>query len=130
MAQTIDWRTNIIRPGLAQEGFIAEREGLHGSLEFTYLPPLPNATEAAQGRIEGLQATGRHGDACDEMTKFVAEYLQTWSEQAQVELASIRCLRPPLLFRMFKILCNAGSSDPRPGPTREVRTGEQIAGKS
>lgn len=127
--ETIDWQTNIIRPNLAQPGYIAERQGIHGSLSFEYLPPLSTATEAVQGRIEVLQATGRHGEAADEMIKFVSEYLQTWSEKDPVSLSIIRCLRPQLLFRLFKILVNAAASDPAPGNAKAV-TGEALAGKS
>ena len=127
--KTIDWRTNIIRPDVSQEGFIAEREGIHGSLEFTYLPPLSAATEQIQGKVEIQQAAGRHESACDDMSRFVAEYLQTWSEKDAVALDNVRCLRPQLLFRVFKILCNASGSDTKPGPAKDVKTGETLAGK-
>ena len=128
--KTLTWRDNLIRPDLSQDGFIAEREGIHGSLDFKYLPPLPVQTEAIQGRVEQLQAVGKTGEAAGEMIKFVGEYLQSWSEDAPATIENITILRPPLLFRMFKILVGASGSDVKPGRTEVAKTGEALLGKS
>jgi len=128
--KTLTWRDNLIRPDLSQDGFIAEREGIHGSLAFGYLPPLPVQTETIQGKVEALQTVGKTGEAAGEMIKFVAEYLQSWSENAPVNIDNITIMRPPLLFRLFKILVGASGSDPQGRTDTVAKTGDALLGKS
>lgn len=127
----LDWRSNIIRPNVGQDGFIAERYGLHGDLSFNYLPPIPNATEDIQGRVESLHNVGRHREAADEIAKFISDYLQSWSEKDAPVLDNVMRLRPQLLIRLFKVIIGASASDPEPGATsKAAKTGDALTGKS
>lgn len=131
MNKSIDWRTNIIRPGALQDCFIAEREGIHGSLEFSYAPPLGQHIEACQTEVEKENERGRGEAAFVAMCRFVSSYLRSWSEKDDVSLENIQCLRSQLLIRIYRVLCNQVGSDARPSAKPGLPpTGDELLGKS
>ncbi|MFN9110311.1 MAG: hypothetical protein ACK5XN_09605 [Bacteroidota bacterium] len=123
-----DWKSNFIRDGVSQDGFIAEVDGLHGSISFKYRPMLGQHAELYADAIEkAVTADPEKGYL--KMVDVVAEYLQEWDQPAELNKENVRRLKQRLMIRIYRIIRGDNKSDDRPGLDL-ASTGDQILGKS
>lgn len=127
----LSWKQNIIRAGAMQTWYVDERDGVHGALEFRGFPAIGQNSEKVQAAVERFNVQGLGDEAFKVSCKFVAEHIKEWSEAEPPTLENVLLLRPTLLVRVFKILCNLSASDVKPGDSLvALRSGDQMLGKS
>lgn len=116
---TIDWRQNIIREGVTQDGYIAEVEGIHGEESFTYRPMLGQHAEKYATDVRRLLDTDPERGYL-EVAKVVAKYLKSWSEPVEVSVDVLSKVRKTVLMKMYYIIRGDAASDPRPNKPASV----------
>lgn len=126
-----DWKDNFIRDGVTQQGFIAEQDGIHGSLLFSYRPMLGQHAELYADMIDKLMLQDPE-KAYLKTVDVVSDYTTDWDQDRPLSKESIRIIKKRLLIRMYSIIRGEQKSDPIPGSEGNIiaRTGDQILGKS
>jgi|LakMenEpi03Aug12_release.lakeMendotaPanAssembly.Ray.scaffolds.fasta_scaffold309422_2 hypothetical protein len=118
-----DWKSNLIRDGIAQEGYIAEVEGIHGELSFTYRPMLGQKADLYTDMVaKEPNAEKAYLFVCD----IVADHVTGWSEAVPPSKDSMRCLKQKLLVAMYRIIRGDRASD----ALKASKTGDELLGKS
>lgn len=120
-----DWKSNLIRDGIAQQGYIKEVPGIHGDLSFSYRPMLGQKAELYADKVaKEINANAERGYllVCD----IVADHVTAWSEPVDPSKESMRCLKKGLLYAMYYIIRGERASD----SLETSKTGDELLGKS
>lgn len=123
-----DWKSNFIRDGISQDGYIAEVNGIHGEVSFKYRPMLGQHAEMYADLIEKAVASDPQA-AYLKMVDIVSDYLQEWDQPMELNKDSVRRLKQRIMIRIYRIIRGDQKSDDRPG-VAAPQTGDQILGKS
>jgi len=123
--QVSDWRQNIIRDGVEQTAYIAEKEGIHGHLWFAFRPILGADAERYAAQVKNaIFADPQRGYKL--VVEIVASHLTNWSEELPFSKEILLCLKKALLYDMYYIMRGEKASDTLEQP----KTGDEIVGKS
>ena len=122
MSKQLEWRSNYIRDGFTQAGYIAEVENLHGECRFNYRPMLPE---------ESLKMDIFRGQFFNDGTKIVNEIatllqprIESWSESVdgeplKITVVNLRRIRPQLLHKLYDVVSGNRASDTDPSRSEE-----------
>lgn len=107
---------NYIPDGCTDEGYIKEDRGLHGALEFSYRPMLPEE----QSGIANIIAKQDGKRAVRTQSEAIARKLISWGlthegKEIPITADAIRRLRPMLFSRLYLVVAGLRPSDARPG---------------
>lgn len=112
--------SDFIDDGYTEEGYIANEEGYHGELEFTFRPALPRLAD----RVTALLMADKWEAFWDAAAKALAsepKLLQSWSlkgaggQDVPITAANIQRLKPRLAHKLWSVVSGNRPSDPREG---------------
>lgn len=109
-------RSDFLRDGYTEPGFIAAVAGLHGTLAFEYRPTLPEQQSDLISTADSLKAAAYDRKCAD----FIAKHLVSWDlkddkgQAVPVSAVNVLRLRPKLYNRLYHIVLGLGATDINP----------------
>lgn len=107
-----------IDDGYTEQARIAEDEGIHGELLFSFRPMTHDQREQVAGKLSSRKASET---VTIIMARAIAHHVTEWNIELERTVANICRLRPALLDKLYAVVAGLRKSDPLP-------TGETPAG--